>query len=83
MSYRWARRPGGGVASLLSLILLCNGAALAQTPASGGGTMTAARQAGTRKAPAAQANAAEAAQFVTHAEQRLAELGIKVSRASW
>jgi peptidyl-dipeptidase A len=85
VSYGWARRPGGGVASLLSLILLCNGAALAQTPAARGGTKgAAARQAGTRKAPAAQAaNAAEAAQFVAHAEQRLAELNVKVSRASW
>ncbi|HZG54542.1 MAG TPA: M2 family metallopeptidase [Pyrinomonadaceae bacterium] len=71
-----------GVAVVLSLILLSHGAAFAQkTAASKGGA--AARPAGTRKTAAGRATAAEAAQFVAHAEQRLTELNLKVARASW
>jgi peptidyl-dipeptidase A len=77
LSYRSARRPGVAPA-LLSLILLFNGAAFAQTPASG------ARQGGTRRqATTGKATAAEAGQFVAHAEQLLTGLNLKLSRASW
>jgi peptidyl-dipeptidase A len=85
VSYGAARRRGG-VALLLSLILLSNGAAaFAQTLASKGGA--GGRKAGARKPAAAtttgKATAAEAAKFVAHAGQRLAELNLKVARASW
>ncbi|HKP72536.1 MAG TPA: M2 family metallopeptidase, partial [Pyrinomonadaceae bacterium] len=75
LSYRAARR-SRVVAALLSLFLLFNSVALAQTravrkPVSGGG------------AGVAKATVAAAEEFVKHAEQRLAELNLKVNRASW
>ncbi|HZH90035.1 MAG TPA: M2 family metallopeptidase [Pyrinomonadaceae bacterium] len=76
LSYRSARR-SGSVAVLLSLILLCHGATLAQTPRAGN------RQGKTRQTTPGKATVAEAGQFVAHAEQRLMELGLKVSRAGW
>ncbi|HEV7906335.1 MAG TPA: M2 family metallopeptidase [Pyrinomonadaceae bacterium] len=70
LSYGAARR-SRGVAVLLSLIFLCNGVALAQ------------RKAGTRQTTPGKPTVAEAQAFVVHAEQRLTELNLKVSRASW
>jgi peptidyl-dipeptidase A len=85
LSYRAGRRRQPGIiAALLSLILLCQGAAFAQktTTAPKGGA-AAARKAGTRRTTPGKATVAEAQEFVAHAEQRLKELGVKVSRASW
>ncbi len=76
VSCQVARR-SGGVATLLSLILLFSSAVFAQATAPKGS------QAGARRTTAGRATAAEATQFVAHAEQRLRELGLKVSRASW
>ncbi|MGI9106969.1 MAG: M2 family metallopeptidase [Pyrinomonadaceae bacterium] len=79
LSYQVARRTGYA-AALLSFILLCQSVPFAQTraakrgarkPVSGGG------------AGMAKPTVAEAREFVAHAEQRLTELNLKVSRASW
>src|SRR4028119_1030984 len=75
-------RRAGGVAALLSLILLFNGVVSAQTTAPKG-SANPARPAGTRRTTPGKATAAEAGQFVAHAEQRLTELNLKVARASW
>jgi peptidyl-dipeptidase A len=60
-----------GVVVLLTFVFLFNGVSFAQ------------RKAGTRRTTPAKPTAAEAQAFVAHAEQRLIELNLKVSRASW
>ena len=71
LSLHSARR-SGIAAVLLSFIFLSNSVSFAQTS-----------KAGTRKTSAAKPTVAEAQKFVAHAEQRLTELNLKVSRASW
>jgi peptidyl-dipeptidase A len=80
LSLQKVRRMGSS-AVLLAVILSFNNISLAQTraakdgarkPVSGGGA-----------AVTTKPTVAEAQEFVRHAEQRLAELNLRVSRASW
>lgn len=71
---RWRR--AGGAAVVLSLLLSLCAPAHAQTgrrPVSGGGGATAGKR----------PTAAEANEFIKHAEQRLAELNLRAARAGW
>jgi len=80
LSFQKVRRMGSS-AVLLAVILSFNSISLAQTRAAKGGARKPVSGGG--MAVTTKPTVAEAQQFVMHAEQRLAELNLRVSRASW